>query len=125
MGRRTWESAEVAGKPLPRRLNIVVSRRALEVPAGVIVAPSLDDALRAAAAPDIATCFVVGGAEIYRLAFAHAALRHIYLTRVEGHYACDTTIPDLDARGFVADGWEGARDEVDNDVRYRIERLAR
>ena len=26
MGRRTWQSVEVGGKPLPNRLNVVVSR---------------------------------------------------------------------------------------------------
>ncbi len=26
MGRKTWESTEVAGRPLPRRLNIVITR---------------------------------------------------------------------------------------------------
>lgn len=127
MGRRTWESTEVAGKPLPKRLNIVVSRRALEVPEGVIAVTSLDDALRAATAPDLETIFVVGGAEIYQLAFEHPALRYIYLTRVDGHFECDTTIPDLDARGFVPDAWDGTRAEVDNDndTHYRIERLAK
>src|SRR5262245_14683297 len=43
MGRRTWQSKEVAGKPLPNRLNVVVSRSALAVPPGVIVAHSLDE----------------------------------------------------------------------------------
>src|ERR1700734_3445652 len=45
MGRRTWESKEIAGKPLPRRLNIVVSRHAIVVPEGVVAATTLDDAL--------------------------------------------------------------------------------
>ncbi len=125
MGRRTWESTEVNGKPLPKRLNIVVSRRALAVPDGVIAATSLDEALEAARGPDIDTSFVVGGAEIYRLAFEHPALRYVYLTRVEGHFEGDASIPDLDARGFTPVAWDGACSDTDNDVRYRIERLVR
>jgi len=121
MGRKTWESKEVAGKPLPRRLNIVISRGALAVPEGVVAATSIDDAL--AKHGDAESMFVVGGAEIFRLAFAHAQLRYIYLTRVEGRFGCDTHIPDLDA-DFIADAWPAATHE-DNGVRYRIERLAR
>lgn len=126
MGRKTWESTEVAGRPLPRRLNIVISRAALTVPEGVLAARSLDEALAAAAADlSVETTFVVGGAQIFREAFHHAALRYAYLTRVEGQFHCDTHIPDLDALGLRATAWDGACEAEDGGVRYRIERLAR
>jgi dihydrofolate reductase len=123
MGRRTWESAEVAGRPLPRRLNVVISRRELAVPDGVVAAHSLDEALAATAGA--ATTFVVGGAQIFREAIEHPALRYVYLTRVDGAFGTDTHLPDLDARGFVADAWAGACEGEDSGVRYRIERLRR
>lgn len=124
MGSRTWESAEVKGRPLPRRVNVVISSRALAVPPGVEVAPSLDAALAIAAARATGTTFVVGGAAIYRLAFVHPACRRVYLTRVQGRFGCDTTIPDLDALGFrVVDVL--VADARENDVGYRIEILRR
>jgi dihydrofolate reductase len=123
MGRRTWESKEIAGKPLPRRLNIVLSRGDLVVPEGVIVARSLDDAI--GKRPDVEETFVIGGAEIYRRALAHEALRYVYLTRVEGSYGCDTRIPNLDETLVVDDpAWPSATHE-ESGVRFRIERLAR
>lgn len=126
MGRRTWESTEVAGRPLPRRLNIVISRNMLIAPEGVVAARSLDEALAAAAGtPDIASTFVVGGAQIFREGLAHSELRSVYLTRVEGRFDCDTVIPDLDAMGFVPTPWDGAVRDEDNHVSYRIERLVR
>jgi dihydrofolate reductase len=126
MGRRTWESAEVAARPLPRRLNIVISRSTLIAPEGVGSARSLDEALgTAAATPGIASTFVVGGAQIFGEALGHPQLRHVYLTRVDGRYGCDTVIPNLDAMGFQATAWAGALRDEDNHVRYRIERLAR
>jgi dihydrofolate reductase len=125
MGRKTWESAEVAGKPLPKRLNIVVTRRTdLSVPDGVVVTGSLDAALAAARAPDIEAVFVVGGAELYREALVHPELRWVYLTRVEGRFATDARLPDLD-RDFVHDPWDGEQTLEDSGVRYRIERLRR
>jgi dihydrofolate reductase len=122
MGRKTWESKEVAGKPLPRRLNIVISRRVLEVPDGVVAVTSIDAAL--ANEGDAENMFIVGGAEIFRLAFAHPALRWIYLTRVDGLFGCDTKIPDLDA-DFEDDAWSGAASHDENGVKFRIERLRR
>jgi dihydrofolate reductase len=107
-------------------LNVVVTRRAdLVVPEGVVVAASLDAALVAATgAPTVETAFVVGGAEIYRESFARDDLRWIYLTRVDGNYQCDVTIPDLD-RDFERDVWDGEQQLEDAGVRYRIERLKR
>jgi dihydrofolate reductase len=163
MGRKTWQSTEMGGKPLPRRLNVVITRTpSLSVPEGVVVAGSLDAALAAARAAAVSpsatplasiasndsssrssagtsssssnglpsgssidSLFVVGGAEIFREAFGHAALRWIYLTRVHGHFGCEVVIPDLDALGFVRTPWEGELEAEDNGVRYSIERLSR
>jgi dihydrofolate reductase len=125
MGRRTWESVEVAGRALPRRLNVVISRRPLVVPAGVLAATSLDDAVaQVAAAGDVDQCFVVGGAEIFRLALDDARLRFVYLTRVEGRFGCDTFLPPLD-EAWSEGPWDGARELEDGGVRYRIARLVR
>ncbi len=41
MGRKTFESI---GRPLPKRLNVVVSRHGFDAPEGVVVADSLDSA---------------------------------------------------------------------------------
>jgi dihydrofolate reductase len=125
MGRKTWESTEVNGRPLPKRLNVVISRGTLILPEGVVAARSFDEALAVTEVPDIDTAFVVGGAQILKDAFAHAALRYIYLTRVGGRFGCDTYIPDLDAAGFRAVAWDGACEGEDSGVLYRIERLAR
>jgi dihydrofolate reductase len=125
MGRKTWQSAEVGGNPLPRRLNIVITRSQLAVPEGVVVAASLDAALSAARGPNVDSVFVVGGAEILRLALVHAGLRYIYLTRVLGHFDAEVHIPNLDELGFVKTAWDGERTADENGVTYRIERLAR
>lgn len=146
-GRRTWESAEVQGRALPRRLNIIISRSEQTLPDGVLAARSLDHALALAGAlstpsadagpaagsvealvspaNDIDTTFVIGGAQIFRDAFVHPALRYIYLTRVLARFECDAFLPDLDAMGFAPVEWSGAFDGEDNGVRYRVERLAR
>jgi dihydrofolate reductase len=125
MGRKTWQSNEMGGKPLPKRLNVVVTRQGVTVPEGVVVAGSLEAALMAARGDNIENVFVVGGAELIRHAITHPQLRWIYLTRVEDRFGCDVAIPDLDAAGFVRTAWDGEQTCEDGGVRYRIERLAR
>ena len=120
MGRKTWESKEVAGKPLPNRLNVVVSRSPYSVPPGVIAARTIDEAL---SVDGVETIFVVGGAVLICAVIERSDLRYVYLTRIEQRYDCDTRMPNLDARGFVHDTWDGERTGEEYDVRYRIARL--
>jgi dihydrofolate reductase len=125
MGRKTWESEEVKGSPLPRRLNVVVTRRDLKVPEGVVVAASLDSAIQAATAPNVENIFVVGGAEIFKEAFARADLRYVYLTRIDGRFETEVRIQNLDELGFAKTEWDGEQAGEENGVRYQIQRLAR
>ena len=122
MGRKTWESKEVDRRPLPNRINVVVSRSEQVLPPGVIAARTLDEAL---AVPEAETIFVVGGAGLLNDALAHPDLRYIYLTRVDGAFECDVKMPDLDAAGFVKTDWEGELRAEEYEIRYRIERLRR
>lgn len=122
MGRKTWQSKEVGERALPERVNVVVSRGALELPAGVLAARSLDEAI---AVRDVESVFVVGGAELLVAAVEHPALRYVYLTRIDEHYACEIVMPNLDERGFVKVAWDGEQGGDEHGVRYRIERLRR
>ena len=127
MGRRTWESKEMGGRPLPRRLTIVVSRGPLEVPEGVLVGRSLTEALyKAGRHDDIERVFVVGGAQLYRDALEHPRLRFAYLTRPAQTFECDAYIPSLDHL-VRDDAWasEASGHHEDAGVEYTIERLKR
>ena len=127
MGRRTWESKEVGRKPLSRRLTVVVSRGPLELPAGVLAARSLTEALYRAGRPDdVERVFVVGGAQLYRDALEHPRFRFAYLTRVAQPFECDTHIPSLDH--LVPDtSWtsDASGHHEDAGIEYTIERLQR
>lgn len=86
MGRKTYESL---GRPLPNRVNVVVSRQVGEIP-GCRVVRSLEEAL--ALFPQEEEVFVIGGAQIYAQAMPLAD--RFYLTRVMHDYAGDTCFPD-------------------------------
>ncbi len=76
MGRKTFESI---GRPLPKRLNIVISRDpTFIVPDGVILVSDLESAWRAALPAD--EVMVIGGGAIYRACLSIADC--LYLTEV-------------------------------------------
>lgn len=96
MGRKTFESV---GRPLPGRLNIVVTRQKDWQAGSVETAPSLDDAIRlarkrAAEMPDASEICVIGGGEIFSEALPLTDTLHVthVLAPVEG----DTFFPPID-----------------------------
>lgn len=66
MGRLTWESLPARFRPLPGRRNVVLTRQTDFMADGAEVVGSLEDALTE---PET---WVVGGAQIYRLALPQA-----------------------------------------------------
>jgi len=91
MGRKTFEAL---GKPLAGRKNIVITRQKGWKAEGAVVVSSLDDALFLVKEMDVKEPMVIGGGEIYRLAFDKA--RRIYITRVEATPEGDTSFPAID-----------------------------
>jgi len=88
MGRRTFESL---GKPLPGRLNIVLSSSSNYSSEGCLNARTLDEAIRLAGDKDI---FISGGGVVYREAL-HLAEK-LYITEIDAEYEGDVFFPEFD-----------------------------
>ncbi|MBI4426532.1 MAG: dihydrofolate reductase [Candidatus Kerfeldbacteria bacterium] len=97
MGRTTWDSLPAKFRPLPQRLNIVLTRDpAGFVPApNVLVAKSLDEALQLAEQYGSGDIFVIGGASVYAQAIVHPACTKLYLTEIQQTFQCDTFFPGI------------------------------
>ena len=92
MGRRTFESI---GRPLPGRLNIVITRNVEWHAEGVEVVSSPEQALAKVA--DVEEVMVIGGGNIY-LQFLPQATR-LYLTFIDLEVEGDTQFPDWTSVG--------------------------
>ncbi|MDE2356845.1 MAG: dihydrofolate reductase [Alphaproteobacteria bacterium] len=96
MGRKTWESLPL--RPLPGRLNIVLSRDGTFQPKGAVVCDSFAEAVgigRDQAAEDgVDEVCVIGGAALFALALPKA--RRLYLTEVDAAPEGDVVFPPLD-----------------------------
>lgn len=98
MGRKTWES--IPRRPLPGRLNIVVTRNPGYPAEGAEVARSLAEALARADAAGANEAFVIGGGEIFSQAMPLAD--RLDVTHVLARIGGDTRFPVIDAREWVA-----------------------
>lgn len=90
MGRKTYLSI---GKPLPNRLNIVLSRNSISTDPNLKMARNLEEALKLAEQHGKEEVFIIGGGTVYEQAITKA--NRIYLTKVPGIYECDTYFPDI------------------------------
>ena len=91
MGRKTWDS--LPRKPLPGRVNVVVTRQTDWQAQGAVAASSLGQAT----AGTSGTVMVIGGQEIYERALPLAT--RIELTEVHKNFDGDTRF-DLDRSGW-------------------------
>ncbi|AEX53645.1 type 3 dihydrofolate reductase [Rahnella aquatilis] len=98
MGRKTFESI---GRPLPGRLNIVISSKPGEHE-GVTWVTSVDAAL--AAAGDVEEVMVMGGGRVYEQLLPKAD--RLYLTHIDAEVEGDTHFPD-----YEPDDWESTFSE--------------
>lgn len=99
MGRKTWESIPAKFRPLPDRLNIVLTRRDFaSFPQGVLKFSNLDDALQhTVSTPDKPSgkVFVIGGAKLFKTAIEHPSCSEIYLTVIKSSFDCDCFFPSV------------------------------
>lgn len=94
MGRKTFESI---GRPLPGRLNIIITRNPSYEAAGVTVVHTLEEAV--SLAKDYAEeVMIIGGSEIFKMAMDIAD--RLYITVIKRSYTGDTFFPNYN------EGWE-------------------
>ena len=87
MGRKTYESI---GRPLPGRLNIVISRDASLSIEGVTTVTSIEQALEVAG--EVEEVMIIGGGAIYAACLPVA--NKLYVTHIEAGIQGDTQFPD-------------------------------
>jgi dihydrofolate reductase len=91
MGRKTWESLPARFRPLPGRLNIVVTRQRGWQAEGAAVAHDLDGALAHVRAARQDRVFVIGGAQLYAEALPRAD--ELVLTEIDAAFEGDAHFP--------------------------------
>ena len=108
-GRKNYESIPEKYRPLPNRVNIVVTNQKDYKAPGAIVVNSIDDAITYAKwNHKNKTIFIIGGGQIYEQTIDLSST--VYLTRVHESFEGDVSFPVLDDR------WE-----LQNEVKHKVD----
>ena len=111
-GKRTYES--LPRRPLPNRVNIVITDVPGEHIEGCKMAYSIDEAL--AKCNPAEENFIIGGASVYRQFLPHAD--RLYLTLVRKSFEGDVFFPEIDFSKWKLISSEDFRPDEHNDFSY-------
>ncbi len=99
LGRKTLETFP-QGRPLPNRINIIVSTKQDYQVKDVIVVHSIDELLEELKKYDTNDVYIIGGDSIYKQMLPYCDTAHV--TKIDRAYEADTYFPNLDEM----DEWE-------------------
>ncbi len=122
MWRKTWDSIPEKYKPLPNRINAILSRSYTPEDDywNICKYSSFESAIeKLSKREDVEDIFIIWGAQIYNLALENKNLEKLYLTRVDGDFDCDVFL-DIDFNQFEEESiWEWR--ETKKGVKFRFE----
>lgn len=117
MGRQTYESI---GKPLPNRINIVISRNAYYLSTGCLIAHSVDEALSMAADHGETEAFIIGGSQLYQS--TSEIWDKLYLTTVDKEVeGGDAFFPKIDFERWDLISSNAYPPDEKNQMAYRFD----
>lgn len=94
MGRKNYESIPEKFRPLPKRDNIVMTRSKSYNAPGCKVVNTMEEAIEAAGKDS--DIFIIGGAEIYKLALDKDLIETMYITEIHAEFDADAFFPEFD-----------------------------
>lgn len=115
MGRKTFESMNC--KPLPNRLNVVMSRNVDKLYPGVM---QVHNANRIKELSEMGEVFIIGGAELYAQFLPLAD--KLYVTEIARDIGGDTFFPPVEEDRFkLASSWNNHYIDEDTDTQYEYD----
>lgn len=94
LGRKNYDSLPAKFKPLPERTNIIVTHQKDFTVPGAVIVHSIEDAIAFARNNRETDLMIIGGAEIYKLAFPFA--NTLYITEIDADVEGDVYFPKFD-----------------------------
>lgn len=100
MGRKNYDSIPEKYRPLPNRLNVVLTRNVAFKAENCLVFHSLSDAMSHFQDEKERIVFIIGGGQIYREALEADVVDEMYITHVNYVFGADTFFPEFDRKNW-------------------------
>ena len=115
MGRKNYDSIPKKYRPLPNRLNVVLTRNADFQAPDCEVFTSLEACFEHFKNETERTVFIIGGGEIYKMALESGRIEEMYITYIDKVYGADTFFP------FIAEDQLKSEEILRQDIDERHE----
>lgn len=127
MGRLTYFGIPENKRPLPNRLNIILTNKSTvtDYPSDVVLCKSLSDALTqltdTSLGADIENIWICGGYSVYKEAMTSEYCHRIYFTEIKAKFECDAFFPEIPSYFKIVPNDEDVSNEVqeENGLKYQ------
>lgn len=99
MGRRNYESIPHKFRPLPDRVNIIVTQQDSYEAPECLITNSIEEAIEIARKDNQEEVFIIGGGQIYAQAMDIAD--RLYVTEIKASFEGDTFFPEIDKTDWL------------------------
>lgn len=127
MGRKTYESLPKKVRPMPNRINMVLTHEnvaSLSEEKSIHICSSLDDSFRKIEqelTSQVEEVFVLGGARVFEEALAHKFCQQVFLTQIGLNIECDTFVSKDILKNFIH--LETSKTYVENEIPFTFSRF--
>lgn len=127
MGRLTYFGIPANKRPLPNRLNIVLTSKSspADYPADVVLCNSLNQAMEKLAGSDlganIENIWICGGYSVYKEAMMSDYCHRVYYTDIKAAFECDAFFPEIPTTFKIIPNGEDIPTDVqeENGIKYQ------
>jgi dihydrofolate reductase len=121
MGRKNFESIPPKYRPLPHRINIILSRNEDFMAEECYTYNNIEEAIEMARDNGEEQIFIIGGAQIYKLAMEADLVSHMYLTYVDASFPdADAFFPEFDESEWIKTTIESQNSDFENEYSFEI-----
>ncbi len=103
MGRKNYYSIPEKYRPLPKRRNIVVSRRTDLRIDGIDLFSSIEKAIEFGREKKQKEIFIIGGGQVYAYALENDLVNKMLITHVSGEFSADVFFPKFDSNNWESE----------------------
>lgn len=100
MGRKNYDSIPARFRPLPNRLNVVLTRNQDFSAENCLVFHNLNDCLEHFKNETERKIFIIGGGQIYKEALGQDVVDEMFITTVNQTFDADTFFPEFDKNSW-------------------------
>lgn len=121
MGRKNFESIPEKYRPLPNRVNVIISRDPEYLFEECYTCTSLGEALDLARANGEEKAFVIGGGQIYKMALDSNIVDEMYLTHVDAEFPdADVYFPAFNENEWSREHLKSSTPGIENEFNFEI-----